>query len=331
MEIKQMINRFKILSLSLFTIMMISSCDSQPKDEQQTEQQASKPRVALIMKSLANEFFVNMAEGAKAHQLAHSEQYELIVNGIKNESDLAQQVALIDQMIASKVDAIVIAPADSKAIVPALARAEKAGIKVVNIDNRLDDTVLNEFSMKIPHVGPDNKSGARLVGDYLTKTLTAGDQVAILEGIQSSINSIARRDGFKESAEAAGLNVVTIQSASWDQTKAAELTSAILIQYPELKAIMAANDNMALGAVSAVMQSSDQRKISIVGFDNISAIHAQIKEGHVLATADQHGDLLAVYGIEFALKMIDGIDAGSGKQTPVDLITIEQLSEQAAK
>src|SRR5687768_10689534 len=65
-----------------------------------------RPQVALIVKSMANEFFVTMAEGAKAHQASHSTTYQLILNGIKNESDLAQQVALIDQMIAVGVDAI---------------------------------------------------------------------------------------------------------------------------------------------------------------------------------------------------------------------------------
>ncbi|MGI9203599.1 MAG: substrate-binding domain-containing protein, partial [Woeseiaceae bacterium] len=82
-----------------------------------------RPTVALIMKSLANEFFVTMADGARQHHSESDGAYDLIVNGIKNEVDLAQQVALIDQMIASGVDAIVVAPADSKAIVPALARA----------------------------------------------------------------------------------------------------------------------------------------------------------------------------------------------------------------
>ena len=97
-----------------------------------------RPTIALIMKSLANEFFVTMAEGAKAHQAANHERYNLIINSIKNEVDLAQQVALIDQMIASRVDAIVISPADSKAVVPALARAHSAGIAIINIDNRLE-------------------------------------------------------------------------------------------------------------------------------------------------------------------------------------------------
>ena len=97
------------------------------------------PRVALVMKSLANEFFVTMADGAKAHQAASGGAYTLIVNGIRNESDLSQQVALVEQMMAQGVDAIVIAPADSRALVPVLAKAQRQKIVVVNIDNKLDE------------------------------------------------------------------------------------------------------------------------------------------------------------------------------------------------
>src|SRR5579863_5938685 len=92
----------------------------------------SKPRIALVMKSLANEFFSTMAEGAKKHQAANAGTYDLIVNGIKNETDLAEQVNLVEQMVARQVSAIVIAPADSKALVPVLKRAKESGILVVN-------------------------------------------------------------------------------------------------------------------------------------------------------------------------------------------------------
>lgn len=95
------------------------------------------------MKSLANEFFSTMAEGAKQHHAANSANYDLVVNGIKNETDLAEQVNLVEQMIAQQVSAIVIAPADSKALVTVLKRAKEAGILVVNIDNKLDAEVLH--------------------------------------------------------------------------------------------------------------------------------------------------------------------------------------------
>ena len=279
------------------------------------------PTIALIMKSLANEFFVTMAEGAKAHQALNHERYQLIINGIKNEVDLAQQVALIDQMIASDVDAIVISPADSKAVVPALARADSAGITLINIDNRLDKKILREFDLKIPFVGPDNFQGAKLVGEYLASTLTAGEQVAILEGVPTAFNSQRRTAGFQQAMNAAGLAIVAQQSAQWDQTLAVTVTAAMLVQHPQLAAILCANDNMALGAAAAVVQAGKKDKIKIVGFDNITAIHPLIREGRVLATIDQHADLLAVYGIDYALEALSSAAAIEDKTTPLDLIT----------
>jgi len=285
----------------------------------------SDPVVALVMKSLANEFFVTMADGARAHQADNPDQYQLIVNGIRNEIDLAQQVALIDQMIASNVDAIVVAPADSKAMVPALARAIAAGIVVVNIDNRLDGDILGEYGLEIPFVGPDNFVGAELVGRYIAERMNAGEEVAILEGVPTAYNSRQRTAGFQKAIEEAGLKVVAQQSAQWDQTAAVTITSGMLVQNPNLAAIFAANDNMALGAVAAITQAGKTGQIAVVGFDNISAIQQLIKEGSVLATADQHADLLAVYGIEYALHALNSGTTLEDKNTPVDLITFDSF------
>jgi ribose transport system substrate-binding protein len=285
----------------------------------------SKPVIALVMKSLANEFFVTMADGARAHQEDHPDQYQLIVNGIRNEIDLAQQVALIDQMIASTVDAIIVAPADSKAMVPALARAVAAGIVVVNIDNRLDGDILGEYGLEIPFVGPDNFVGAELVGRYIAERMSPGEEVAILEGVPTAYNSQQRTAGFQKAIEDAGLKVVAQQSAQWDQTTAVNITSGMLVQNPNLAAIFAANDNMALGAVAAVAQAGKTGQIAVVGFDNISAIQQLIREGSVLATADQHADLLAVYGIEYALQALNSGSALEDKNTPVDLITFDSF------
>ena len=281
-----------------------------------------RPTVALIMKSLANEFFVTMADGARAHQAENSARYELIVNGIRNETDLAQQVSLIDQMIASQVDAIVVAPADSKAIVPALARAAAAGIVIVNIDNRLDEAILNEYGLRIPFVGPDNFEGARIVGEYLANRLDPGQQVAILEGVPTAFNSQQRTAGFVQAMTDGGLNIVAQQSAQWDQTIAVTVASGMLVQHPDLTAMLCANDNMALGAVAALTQAGKIDQVTVIGFDNISAVQNLIREGTVLATVDQHADLLAVYGIEYALET--GAELAD-RSTPVDLITADQV------
>lgn len=288
----------------------------------------SAPRIALIMKSLANEFFVNMARGAEEHQASYSPPYELIVNGIRNESDLAQQVNLVDQMISAGVQAIVIAPADSRALVPALARAIAADIVVVNIDNQLDPKVLADYSLSIPFIGPSNRQGAKMVGDYALQGLESGSEVAILEGISSAFNSIERRSGFEQAVAEADMTVVTLQSGEWDQTKAAQLTSAILSQYPELDAILAANDNMALGAASAVGLAGLDHQVTIAGFDNITAIHPLIESGAVIATVDQFGDQLAAFGIDYALEILATGRSLETLETPLELVTAATLGQQ---
>ncbi len=282
------------------------------------------PRIALVMKSLANEFFSTMADGAKQHQAEHADDYRLIVNGIKDERDLSRQVALVEEMVASGVDAIVIAPADSKALAPALRRAMQAGVVVVNIDNRLDADVLQREAIAIPFVGPDNKAGAKKVGDYLASKLTKGDAVAMLEGLRTSFNGAQRREGFEQAMREAGIVIVASQSAEWEMSKANTIAAAMLSEHPQIKAILAANDSMALGAMAAVKSSGRGGEVQIVGFDNISAIKSAIGEGKVLATADQHGDMLAVYGIEAALAMLEDPDQTPADiETPVELITAE--------
>lgn len=267
-------------------------------------QAQDKPKVALVMKSLANEFFRTMEDGAKAHQKAHAGEYTLLSNGIKNETDTAAQIKMVEQMVAQKVDALVIAPADSKALVPVLKTAVDKGVRVVNIDNRLDPAALKEKNLVIPFVGPDNRAGAKLVGDYLAKQLQAGDKVGIIEGVSTTTNAQQRTAGFKDAMDAGKMTVVGVQSGQWEIAQGNTVASGMLREHPDLKALLAGNDSMALGAVAAVKAAGKAGKVFVVGYDNIQAIHPMLKDGRVLATADQFAAKQAVFGIEEALKAI---------------------------
>ena len=311
------------VGLAIVVAAMVAACSSGPETLKGPAGRvgSAPPRIALVMKSLANEFFVTMADGAKAHQAAHPQEYSLIVNGIRNESDLAQQVALVEQMMAQGVDAIVIAPADSRALVPVLAKAQKQGLVVVNIDNKLDEPTLTQAGIDVPFVGPDNRAGARVVGTALAARLKRGDRVAILEGIPTAFNAQERRRGFEDAMRDAGITVAAIQSAHWEQDEANTVTAALLREHPDLRAILASNDNMALGAAAAVRQAGRTGAVQVVGFDNIAAVRQLLQDGRVLATADQHAGQLAVFGIEYALKIRRGEAIPQDLQTPVDLIT----------
>ena len=286
----------------------------------------AKPKVALVMKSLANEFFLTMEDGAKAYQKEHAGEFELVSNGIKDETDSGNQIRIVEQMIVSGVNALVIAPADSKALVPVVKKAMDAGITVVNIDNRLDPDVLKSKNLSVPFVGPDNRKGARLVGEYLAKEkLKAGDQVGIIEGVSTTTNAQQRTAGFKDAMEAAQIKIVSVQSGDWEIAKGNAVAASMLNAHPELKALLAGNDSMALGAVSAVRAAGKAGQVQVVGYDNINAIKPMLKDGRVLATADQYAAKQAVFGIEAALKMLKGekpeVDADNVIQTPVELVT----------
>ncbi|NVZ59596.1 sugar ABC transporter substrate-binding protein [Pseudomonas edaphica] len=284
---------------------------------------AAKPKVGLVMKSLANEFFVTMQDGAKAYQKEHAADFDMITNGIKNETDTSAQIDIVNQMILAKVNAIVIAPADSKALVTVLKKASDAGIKVVNIDNRLDPDVLKSKNLDIPFVGPDNRKGSKLVGDYLAKQLKAGDKVGIIEGVPTTTNAQQRTAGYKDAMDAAGMKIVSTQSGNWEIDQGQKVASAMLSEYPDLKALLAGNDNMALGAVSAVRAAGKAGKVLVVGYDNIEAIKPMLQDGRVLATADQAAAQQAVFGIQNALKLVKGekVESKDGViETPVELV-----------
>jgi len=283
------------------------------------------PKIALVMKSLANEFFLTMRKGAEAHQEAHKTEYTLIPNGIKDEQDMAAQINMVEQMINQRVDALVLAPADSKALVPVCKKALDAGIIVINIDNKFNAEALAEKNIKIPFVGPDNRKGARLAGECLAKKLKAGDAVAIVEGAPNAFNAVQRKLGFEDAINAAGLKVVSSQTGRWEMGEAEKVVAGMIREHPDLKGVLCANDSMALGAVAALKAAQKLQQVTVVGFDNIGAVQELMKKGEVLCTVDQHADKVAVYGIEYALEILKTKAAPADKETPVDLITAENL------
>jgi len=313
--------------MALFSVILASGC----REKARVQRKAKRPTVVLMMKSLANEFFKTMEEGARVHHAQRPHDYNLRVVGMKNETDVSEQIVNVEFTIAQGVDAIVIAPADSKALVDVCKRAMDAGIVVVNIDNKLDEGVLKDKDAKIPFVGPDNRKGARLAGIHLAKRLQPGDKVAIIEGAPNAYNGIQRKQGFEDAMNAAGMNIVSSQTGYWETDRAQPVASAMINAHPDLKGILCANDSMALGAVAAVREAGKQDSIQVVGFDNIAAVQQLLTEGKVLATVDQHAGELATFGIEYALEMLKGNAQPVDKETPVDLITSDMLRGPAKK
>jgi ribose transport system substrate-binding protein len=284
-----------------------------------------KPKVGLVMKSLANEFFVQMQAGAEAYAAENADLFDFEAVGMRDERDFAAQVAAVENYITQQFDVIVIAPADSKAMVEPIARALEAGIKVVNIDVQLDQQAMADAGIDLAFFGPDNRAGAQLAGDALGQALGEGGKVVILEGNPEADNAVQRKLGFDDSVAEYGLDLLDSRTANWETANAEELTSNFLTQYPDLQGIMAANDSMALGAIAALDAAGKTGEIQVVGFDNIPGVRQYIADDVMLATVEQFGADMAKFGIDFGLRELAGEKFCGWVQTPLELVTAENV------
>lgn len=287
---------------------------------------ADKPVVGLVMKSLANEFFKTMEEGARKFA-AEDGTFELIPVGMNSETDIDTQVTAMENFVVKQVDLIVVAPADSVGMVTSVKKAIDAGITVVNFDVTLDKQALKKAGLPedFLFVGPDNAVGAEMVGDHLGETLGKGAKVIIIEGNPGADNAKQRKEGFMRSVDKFGLKLLDSKTAHWETEEANTLMTNLLTKYPDVQGIMCANDSMALGVEKAIAAAGKTGKIQIVGFDNIGAVQNLIKEGKVLATIDQFGPEMAANAIKVGMKIMKGEKLSGWQKTPVKLITKNDL------
>jgi ribose transport system substrate-binding protein len=290
-----------------------------------TAQLGHKPKVGLVMKSLANEFFQQMDKGAKDYAATQSNVFDFQTVGMKDERDFDAQVQAVENYITQKFDVIVIAPADSKAMVAPIKKALDAGIKVVNIDVALDQQAMADAGIDLAFFGPDNRAGAKLAGDALAAKLGPGGKVVILEGNPEADNANQRKAGFMDSVTAGQLKLLDSRTAHWETEEANQVMTNFLTQYPDIQGVMAANDSMALGVVKALDAAGKSGQIQVVGFDNIPAVQPLIKDGKMLATIEQYGAKMAVFGINFGLRELAGENFCGWVQTPVSLVTAADL------
>ncbi len=290
-----------------------------------TDELGYTPKVGLVMKSLANQFFQQMDDGAKAFAAENTDLFEFQTVGMQDERDFAAQVAAVENYITQQFDVIVIAPADSKAMVEPIKEALDAGIKVVNIDVALDQDAMADAGIDLAFFGPDNRLGAKMAGDALAASLGEGANVVILEGNPEADNGNQRRMGFEDAVAEGGLNLLDSRTANWETEQANQLMTTFLTQYPDIQGVMAANDSMALGVAAALDAEGKTGEIEVVGFDNIPAVRPLIADGTMLATIEQYGSDMAVFGIEMGLRELAGEEFCGWQLTPIDLITAENV------
>ncbi|GHV46413.1 ribose ABC transporter [Synergistales bacterium] len=285
-----------------------------------------KPVIGLVMKSLANEFFKSMEEGARKYEAAEG-TFTLIPVGMNSETDIDTQINAMENFISQKVDTIILAPADSVGLVPSVKKAVDAGILVINFDVTLDKQALkdNNLPEDFLFVGPDNEEGSYLVGNFLGEKIGKGAKVIIIEGNPGADNAKQRKAGFMKSVADYGFQLLDSTTAHWETEEANTLMTNLLTRFPDVQGVMCANDSMALGAVRAIEAAGKGGKIQVVGFDNIGACQELIKEGKMLATVDQFGPEMVANAIKVAFRIKGGEKISGWAKSPVEVVSAANL------
>jgi len=282
--------------------------------------------IALVMKALSNPFFLKMAEGAK--QYALEESIDIEVFGLERETEVDRQISICESLIVRGYGAIVIAPADSKKLVPVCKKALEKKIIVINIDNPLHQETMNLLRVSIPFVGSDNRIGAGMVGNYIKNKLTGQGQILVIEGIRGVENAELRKKGFIEAVtQGSSIKIADFESANWHTDEALSITMELLQEHKTIDAIFCANDKMALGALQAIDIMDRTGKILLAGYDNIESAREEMRNGRMQATIEQHPELMGRYGVELAWKALNGEKIPLYKSTPLDLITHESFNK----
>ncbi|WP_129632714.1 sugar ABC transporter substrate-binding protein [Candidatus Oscillochloris fontis] len=245
---------------------------------------------------------------------------EVLVQAPPTESDVAAQIAQIEDAITQGVDGIAIAPTDPAALEPVIQQAIDAGIPVVFIDT-------NGQNEGVTFIGTDNEAGAALAGEYICETLQPGDKVAILQGIITTSTGKARADGAKAAFTACGLDLVAEVPAEWDRAKGLTAMEDILTKNPDLKAVFGSNDNMALGAAEAIKNAGLTGEILVVGFDANPDAAAAILAGDMAASVAQAPANMGRFGIESLVMLINGETIEPLIDTGTELVTKDNAAD----
>ena len=277
--------------------------------------------VALIASDLpsANPYWGAVADGAmeKGKELGVETNVMAPAGG---ETDVAGQIAMIEDQVAKGVTGIAIAPMDTNAVVPVLEKAIKQGVKVVFIDKKAD-------MPGVTYIGTDNIKAATIGAQYICDHIEKGSEVAILQGTITSTTGEHRAKGAHDGLEACGMNIVAEQPADWDAGKAQAVTENIITANPKLKAIFASNDAMALAAVEALKSAKLLETVMVVGFDGNPFAAESILKGELTASVAQRPKDVGGLGVAMVMKLIKGEQIDQVIDTGAELVTSENAEK----
>jgi ribose transport system substrate-binding protein len=286
----------------------------------------AKPRVALVLKTLNNPFFIDMQKGAQ--EAATRLGVDLVVQAAEREVDVDKQMQIIENLIQTGVQALCITPSGSKEVVPAIGKANAAKIPVVIVDTRVDEKAAAEAGIRLDgFVGSDNYEGGKVAGEYLLKVTGGKARVGLLEGIPGHETGDSRLKGFHDAVKnAPGIKVVASQTANWERDQGFTVFQNMLQAHPDIDALFACSDMMALGAVEAIAAAGKTGKIRVIGFDAVDDARKAIGTGAILASVAQFPSEMGRLAVEDAVMLIRGEKPPAEQKVRIELVTKDTVA-----
>ena len=291
----------------------------QPTAAPETKPADGNLNIAVIVKAVTSDYWKTVGAGVDA-AMKTDPSITASFLGPNAETDIEDQIRIIESQISAKVDAIAVAPSQADQVQPTLEKAVAAGIPVILID-----TDITGFTNKAAFVGTDNKLGGQLGGEFIVGALKAGDEVAIIRGAAGDPVHNQREQGAKEAMEKAGLVVVDVQPADSDRAKGQTVAENLLTANPNLKGIFATNDEMALGALNAAKSAG--KTLVIVGFDATNDALQAIKDGTLAGSVAQFPTKIGELGTLTAAKVARGETVEAFVNTGVEVVSKDNVDK----
>jgi ABC-type sugar transport system, periplasmic component len=329
-----------MLLLSMFTLVLIlAACGKETGNNAQSSASTNasatassdsgssdKVKVAVILKTLNSPFWAAMRDGIEADAAAKG--YDVDIFAAQDETDLAGQVKIFEDVLSKDYDGIAVAPLTPVNLIPSVVEANKKGLNVVNIDEKIDMGELkNAGGYVLAFATSDNvaigEMGAKAIVDALG---AEGGEVAIVEGKAGNASGESRKEGAEKGfASASQIKLVDSQPADWDRQKALDVAANLLQRYPNLKGIYAANDTMALGAQQAVENAGKAGKVFVVGTDGDQEAQDSVAAGGMYATVAQDPANIGVSSVNKLIEAIQAKKQGSVDSEPETLLIDAKL------
>ena len=297
------------MSLSL---LILGGCALEPPEwaKPAKKENVEDMKIGLSVSTLNNPFFVSLKDGV----VKEAEQNGIEVIVVDAQNDSAKQINDVEDLLQQGVDALLINPTDSAAISTAVQSANNIGVPVITLDRSAEKGKVETL------VASDNVKGGEMAGQYIVEQLGENAKTAELEGVPGASATRERGEGFHLVADEQ-LDVVTKQSAHFDRTKGLNVMENLLQGNPDIEAVFAHNDEMALGAIQAIESSG--REILVVGFDgNEDAINS-VNDGKMAATIAQQPDLIGELAVQAAADVLQGKKVEKQIPVPLKLVTKE--------